>query len=158
MNIDNMWKFLRKKPKKEETSITCGDRDGDGFCDTYINGVKSNVRMLVFSPQEVEKLNEVKNNIINNLKTEKMGKYINQNSTGSELEPLGKAKALISDGAVVQTTPKYVPGKSVCVVENEFFDAAAYAFSEEEFMVFLNDDSGRRKTFLVYEHAEKLGM
>lgn len=87
-----------------------------------------------------------------------MGKYINQNSTGSELHPLGKAKALISDGAVVQSTPKYIPGKSVCVVENGFFDAAAYAFSEEEFLVFLNDKSGRKKTFLVYEHAEKLGM
>lgn len=71
-NIDNMWKFLRKKPK-EPTSITCGERDDDGFCDCY-NGVKSNVRLLVFSPEEVERLNEVQNNIINNLKTEQNGK------------------------------------------------------------------------------------
>ena len=85
-----------------------------------------------------------------------MGKYINVNSKGEILHPLGKAHALINDGATVQSTPKYVPGKSVCVVENGFFDAAAYAFDEDEFMIFFNDQSGRRRTWLEYDHAKYL--
>lgn len=85
-----------------------------------------------------------------------MGLYINQDSKGVFLPANGKTKALVTDGTVVQTNPHYVPGKSVCVVENFSFDAAAYAFSQREFDEFFNDHSGRRKTFLEYDHALEL--
>ena len=87
-----------------------------------------------------------------------MGRYINQTSTGLILGPLGKARALINDGAIMQSTPKYIPGKSVCVVNNYVFEAAAYAYDEDEFMVFLNDDTGRPRIFLEYEWAEQLSQ
>jgi len=35
----------------EIPSITCGERDEKGFCDTYVNGEKTNVRMLVFTEE-----------------------------------------------------------------------------------------------------------
>jgi len=85
-----------------------------------------------------------------------MGYYINSNSKGEVLSPNGKVNALVADGAVVQQTPKYIPQHSVCVIENGFFDAAAYLFNENEFNEFLHDNSGRRKTFLVYAHAQEL--
>jgi len=87
-----------------------------------------------------------------------MGRYINENSKGQTLSATGKATQLINDGARIQVIPTYVPGKSVCVVENGLFDAAAYAYSEAEFNEFYNDDSGRRKTFLEYEHASRLAQ
>jgi hypothetical protein len=37
-------------------SITCGERDEHGFCDTYVNGEKTNIRMLVFTEEEIKKL------------------------------------------------------------------------------------------------------
>jgi hypothetical protein len=47
--------------KREETpdgTITIGDRDEDGFCDTFRDGEKTNVRMLVFTKEQVEKINK----------------------------------------------------------------------------------------------------
>lgn len=40
-------------------SITCGERDENGFCDTYVNGEKTNVRMLVFTAEQIEKLHKI---------------------------------------------------------------------------------------------------
>ena len=37
-------------------TITCGERDENGFCDSYVNGGKTNVRMLVFTEEEVQRL------------------------------------------------------------------------------------------------------
>ena len=33
-----------------------GDRDEDGFCDLYVDGKKSDTRLLVFTEEESEKL------------------------------------------------------------------------------------------------------
>lgn len=63
-----MIKFIRNlfKGKKEQCnipdfihSITCGDRDENGFCDTYVNGKKTNVRLMVWKKEEVEKLQKI---------------------------------------------------------------------------------------------------
>lgn len=51
--------------------------------------------------------------------------------------------------------PEYVPGVTVCVVNNGPFETAAYAFCEEEFEVFASPD-GRSKTWLMYEKAKEL--
>jgi len=58
-------KWLKKIFKKQTNSsndiktITCGERDENGFCDTYVNGKKSNVRLMVWSREEVEKLQKI---------------------------------------------------------------------------------------------------
>jgi hypothetical protein len=46
-------------------SITCGERDEKGFCGTYVNGEKTNVRMLVFTEEEVERLHKIQDDINN---------------------------------------------------------------------------------------------
>lgn len=84
-----------------------------------------------------------------------MGFYLNEDSKGNQLPAKGKAKALINDGAVILSTPEFVENL-VCVVENAFFDAAGYCFSEHEFDIFKNDQSGRRKTWLTHPLAKEL--
>ena len=66
-------------------------------------------------------------------------------------------------GAVIIPQPKSlaeVPeGKAlVCVVKNVFFDAAAYAYSEQEFKEFSAPSDHRPKTWLLMDKAlvEKL--
>lgn len=81
-----------------------------------------------------------------------MGYYINANSKGEKLG-YNKAKALIDDGAII-TEAKF-QDNLVCVVDNLIFEAAGYCYSEREFEDFKRDD-GRRKTWLVYEHAKRL--
>jgi len=76
-----------------------------------------------------------------------MGIYLNVTLNGA-LPALGKADVLIKDGAVEQKEPHYVHNRSVCVVNNGLFDAAAFAFDEREFDAFLNDGSGRPKRWL----------
>ena len=34
--------------------LTCGERDENGFADTYVNGKKTNVRMLLFDKERRE--------------------------------------------------------------------------------------------------------
>lgn len=46
-------------------SITCGERDENGFADTYVNGEKTNVRMLLWSKEEVERLQKIGEEIYN---------------------------------------------------------------------------------------------
>lgn len=66
-----------------------------------------------------------------------MGKYINQTSKG----PVGisfeeKCNALMNDGAIVVPKPDKFVENLVCVVDNVFFAAAAYVYSEGEFKEF----------------------
>ena len=82
-----------------------------------------------------------------------MGLYINQTSTGAPLPNLGKADALIADGAVV-VKAQWQPNL-ICVVNNGMFEAAGYAFCEEEFNVFKMPD-GRKKIWLTHPKAEEL--
>jgi hypothetical protein len=61
------WLFGSRKPALNKPavihSITCGERDENGFCDTYVNGEKTNVRMLVFTEEEIEKLHKIADEI-----------------------------------------------------------------------------------------------
>ena len=56
--IKKIFKKEKNKPN-DIRSITCGERDENGFCDTYVNGEKSNVRLMVWSREEVEKLQKI---------------------------------------------------------------------------------------------------
>jgi hypothetical protein len=44
-------------------SITCGERDKNGFADTYVNGEKTNVRMLLWTEEEIERLHKIADKI-----------------------------------------------------------------------------------------------
>jgi hypothetical protein len=48
--------FVKKIEEEKPLIITCGERNKNGVCDTYINGEKSNVRMLVFTEKEIERI------------------------------------------------------------------------------------------------------
>lgn len=84
-----------------------------------------------------------------------MGYYIN--SIGDKDAPVvGKAEFLIENGKAreIARPSVWIPDL-VCVVENGLFDAAAYAFSPEEFAEFSRND-GRFKTWLIVPDAAKL--
>ncbi len=83
-----------------------------------------------------------------------MGRYINKLHDGTRMPPKGKAEALIRAGAIEISKPtEFIPGKLVCVIDNGFFEAAGYAYSENEMMCFADED--RRLTrWFTYEHAE----
>ena len=57
--------FTKKNKSSNDLShsvmqnITCGMRDKNGFADTYVNGNKTNVRLLLFDKEEVEKLQKI---------------------------------------------------------------------------------------------------
>ena len=82
-----------------------------------------------------------------------MGYYINQTSDGTQLEPLGKAAALVADGATYTTSSEGFQDNLVCVVNNGPFEAAVYVFSEREFMDFNLPGDRRTKQWLIYEYA-----
>jgi len=46
-------------------SITCGERDENGFADTYVNGKKTNVKLLLWNKKEVERLQKISEEIHN---------------------------------------------------------------------------------------------
>lgn len=83
-----------------------------------------------------------------------MGKYINEDSQGYKLGVKAKANALVLDGAEIIEAPSKFEPNLVCVVDNELFEAAAYAYCQAEMELFLKPD-GRSKTWLRYPHAEK---
>lgn len=57
--------FKRKQLVAENPikSITVGERDEEGFCYAYVNGEKTNLRLLVFSEEEIEKLHKIEKEI-----------------------------------------------------------------------------------------------
>ena len=83
-----------------------------------------------------------------------MGYYINHISTGKALHAIGKADALIADGAVEVSGDEFVPNM-ICVVDNGIFEAAAYAYDEDEYNVFKRPD-GRPKQWLTHPQAKLL--
>lgn len=83
-----------------------------------------------------------------------MGYYINETSKGDALPAKGKLEKLLEDGATI-VDGKTFQENMVCVVENWMFDAAGYAYSEEEMAAF-NEQCGRKKTWVIYEHAKSL--
>ena len=63
-----LWKWLFGKQNKQLDipvihSITCGERDENGFADTYVNGKKTNVRMLLWTEEEIERLHKIADKI-----------------------------------------------------------------------------------------------
>ncbi len=72
--MKKLWKWLfglqnNKSSKHTEIkSITCGERGEDGFCDTYVNGEKTNVRLLVFDKEEINRLHRIADEIHKNNK------------------------------------------------------------------------------------------
>lgn len=81
-----------------------------------------------------------------------MGKYLNHDLTGSPMGPIGKAEALVQSGASPIQEPKSLDEYSgravICVVNNGFFEAAAWAWCESELEVFKRPD-GRPKQWVL---------
>lgn len=84
-----------------------------------------------------------------------MGYYINT-INGKTLPPKGKADFLLENGATKVEYPVSFQENLVCVVENVFFDAAAFAFSERELMEFNNPSDHRQKKWLIVPDADIL--
>jgi hypothetical protein len=61
------WLFGSRKPSLNKPavihSITCGEQDENGFADTYVNGEKTNVKMLTFTPKQAKKLQDIADKI-----------------------------------------------------------------------------------------------
>jgi hypothetical protein len=95
-----------------------------------------------------------------------MGYYINNTNVGEgksnpfdwQLPATGKADAILEAGIGAKEIkrPSEWQPDLVCVVENGVFDAAAYAFDEEEFLVFADPHDTRRKRWLIVPNAAKL--
>ena len=73
------WLFGNKE-KNDPTkihSITCGERDENGFADTYVYGEKTNVRILLWSKEEIDKVHEILDKLHKESynKNKKGGKY-----------------------------------------------------------------------------------
>jgi hypothetical protein len=85
-----------------------------------------------------------------------MGKYVNKtklrNSIGSSFEE--KKRALIEDGAKQVPSTPFIENM-VCLVDNGFFAAAAYMYSEDEFEDF-KDGSGRHMEYFEYENVKEV--
>ena len=84
-----------------------------------------------------------------------MGYYLNKDINGKPLKALNKVQDLISSGASLAPKPISFQPDLVCVVNNVAFEAAAWAYSEEEMQQFLFPD-GRAKTWLIVPGAEGL--
>ncbi len=85
-----------------------------------------------------------------------MGKYINTNSRGEQLSHTSKHRDLIADGAKLLPNPPKYQENLVCVVDNGFFQAAAYCYSESEFEAFNDPHDSRPKMWFFYSHAKEL--
>lgn len=85
-----------------------------------------------------------------------MGYYINELPDGTKLPAQGKVTALIEKvGAVLIPPPNSFKEDLVCVVDNGPFEAAGYAFSEDEFKVFAEIDN-RPTKWLIVPNAKEL--
>lgn len=84
-----------------------------------------------------------------------MGYYLNNDQQGNPLPAKGKVEALVKGGAKKIDTPVTLCENLVCVVNNSFFDAAAYVYSDEEFEEFTKRVSSP-KTWLIVENAKEI--
>ena len=50
-----------KKARKRSVmhSVTCGEIDEEGSCYLYVNGEKTNVKVLVWTEEEIERLHKI---------------------------------------------------------------------------------------------------
>ena len=84
-----------------------------------------------------------------------MGYYINK-INNKDLPAKNKANFLIQNGATKINEPIEFQENLVCVVENFFFDAAGYIFSQEELKAFNDPEDQRPKTWLIVPDADIL--
>lgn len=65
--IKNLFKSSNKQLIKPVVihSITCGERDKDGFADAYVNGEKTHVRLLLWDKEYIERLQKIGEEIHN---------------------------------------------------------------------------------------------
>lgn len=84
-----------------------------------------------------------------------MGYYIDKDQSGKPLPDKGKANYLIENCGFTKTEASFKEGL-VCVVENPFFDAAAYIFSEKEFNDFNDASDTRSKIWVKHPDAKIL--
>lgn len=63
--MKTLWKWLFGAQKQQCNihdvihSITCGEPDKDGFADAYVNGEKTNVRLLLWDREDIERLQKI---------------------------------------------------------------------------------------------------
>lgn len=84
-----------------------------------------------------------------------MGKYVNETSFG----PIGtsaamKCAAIIADDGNEIEEPKVFIENVVCVVDNGYFGAAAYAYDENELKDFKRPD-GRPKRWFIWNKVKE---
>jgi len=86
-----------------------------------------------------------------------MGYYVTHNSKGEVLPTDDKFWHLMMDGARV-VKPTEWEENLVCIVQNDWGQAAAYCFDQREFIRFsrVREDDKRDKVWVVYEHAARL--
>jgi len=86
-----------------------------------------------------------------------MGRYINKDSKGEFIGSTFSQKraALIQDNAIMIPPPTKFEENLVCLVDNRFFAAAGYAYSEQEMNKLLNTN-GRSFQWFDYPHAKEL--
>lgn len=81
-----------------------------------------------------------------------MGKYLNKDLNGKVLGPI-KTNKLYNSGAKQiiepETYDQYEGKAIICVVDNGFFEAAAYAFSQNELEAFKNPSDNRNKVWMI---------
>jgi hypothetical protein len=87
-----------------------------------------------------------------------MGMYVNLDSKGAGIGQSydDKIESLLKDGAAKIPPPVKWVDDLVCVVDNGAFAAAAYAYDAREMDYFKDTRNtiGRRKQWLMYEHAK----
>jgi len=84
-----------------------------------------------------------------------MGKYINQTTNGTvNASAKSKIDAIVADGGKVIPQPTSFVPNLVCVVDNGFFGAAAYAYSEREFKDFTLPSDNRPKVWIIWDKVE----
>lgn len=87
-----------------------------------------------------------------------MGKYVNKTSHGSTgTSAAAKCTDLIADGAIEIPQPKEFIENIVCVVDNGFFGAAAYAYDENELSMFKRPD-GRLKRWFIWSKVKNFAQ
>lgn len=88
-----------------------------------------------------------------------MGKYINKLPDGTILPAHGKADKLLTIPGALETNgaPSEWKDNIVCVVNNGPFEAAGYAFDEQELKVFARPD-GRPKRWLLIPNAKDIAQ
>lgn len=84
-----------------------------------------------------------------------MGRYVNLTTRGAIGRSAGeKCDAILADGGKEIKSPRDFEPNLVCVVDNGFFGAAAYAYCEREMRTFQETGDGRPKRWFIWDKVE----